>query len=107
MQWRVPLADLDYGEEEKQAVLAVLESRWLTMGAVTQEFERRFAATVGARYAVAVSNATVALHLACLALGIGPQDEVIVPHCRSWPLPTRCCTLARRCASPTSSAWTS
>jgi dTDP-4-amino-4,6-dideoxygalactose transaminase len=79
MQWRVPLADLDYGEEEKQAVLAVLESRWLTMGAVTQEFERRFAATVGARYAVAVSNATVALHLACLALGIGPQDEVIVP----------------------------
>jgi dTDP-4-amino-4,6-dideoxygalactose transaminase len=79
MNWRVPLADLDYGPAENQAVLDVLNSRWLTMGAVTQEFERQFAQSVGAKHAFGVSNATVALHLACVALGIGAGDEVIVP----------------------------
>ena len=79
MNWRVPLADLDFGEEEQRAVLNVLENRWLTMGSVTQEFEKRFAEHLGVRHAVAVSNATVALHLACLAIGVGPGDEVIVP----------------------------
>jgi len=79
VEWRVPLADLDYGIEEDEAVLNVLHSRWMTMGSVTQEFERAFASFVGARHALAVSNATVALHLACIALGIGPGDEVIVP----------------------------
>jgi len=77
--WGVPLADLDYGVEEEQAVLDVLRSRWLTMGSVTQEFEAQFAHLTGSSYAFAVSNATEALHLACLALGIGPGDEVIVP----------------------------
>ncbi|PKO15143.1 MAG: DegT/DnrJ/EryC1/StrS aminotransferase [Chloroflexi bacterium HGW-Chloroflexi-10] len=79
MEWSVPLADLDYGEAEEAAVLGVLRSKWLTMGAVTQEFEKAFAALCGAAYAISVSNATEALHLACLALGIGPGDEVIVP----------------------------
>jgi dTDP-4-amino-4,6-dideoxygalactose transaminase len=79
MNWQVPLADLDYNEDEEQAVLKVLRSRWLTMGEVTQHFEEEFAAMTGSRYALAVSNATVALHLACLALDIGPGDEVIVP----------------------------
>jgi len=79
MEWRVPLADLDYGIEEETAVLNVLRSKWLTMGAVTQEFEERFAHAVGAKHVFAVSNATEALHLACLALGIGPGDEVITP----------------------------
>ena len=79
MQWRVPLVDLAYGDEEKQAVLKVLDSHWLTMGGVTQQFEKEFARFVGAEHAVAVSNATVALHLACLAAGLGPGDEVIAP----------------------------
>jgi dTDP-4-amino-4,6-dideoxygalactose transaminase len=79
MDWRVPLSDLDYGVAEEQAVLGVLRRRWLTMGQVTQQFEQEFAAFTGARYAFAVSNATVALHMACVALGIGPGDEVIVP----------------------------
>lgn len=79
MDWRVPLADLDYGEEEEAAVVHVLRSKWLTMGAITQEFETQFARMVGVKHAVAVSNATEALHLACLALGIGPGDEVITP----------------------------
>ena len=42
MEWRVPLSDLDYGLEEEQAALDVIRRRWLTMGAVTQEFERAF-----------------------------------------------------------------
>ena len=79
MNWKVPLADLSYDEQETQAVLGVLQSRWLTMGAVTQEFETAFAGFTGAKHALAVANATVALHLACLALGVGPGDEVIVP----------------------------
>ena len=78
MNWRVPLADLDFGPEEEAAVRDVLRSRWLTMGGVTYKFEREFAEYVGVRYALAVSNGTVALHLACLGLGIGPGDEVIL-----------------------------
>ncbi|GMQ79265.1 MAG: DegT/DnrJ/EryC1/StrS aminotransferase family protein [Anaerolineae bacterium] len=79
MNWQVPLADLDYGPEEEEAVRGVLQGRWLTMGSVTQEFESEFAEFVGAKHAVAVSNCTEALHLAYLSLGIGPGDEVIVP----------------------------
>jgi dTDP-4-amino-4,6-dideoxygalactose transaminase len=79
MAWKVPLADLNYGPEEERAVIDVLRSKWLTMGAITQSFEGAFAALTDARHAIAVSNATQALHLACLALGIGPGDEVIVP----------------------------
>ena len=79
MNWKVPLADLDYGPEEEQAVLNVLKSKWLTMGEVTEQFERNFAIALNTKYAIAVSNATEALHMACLALGIGPGDEVIVP----------------------------
>lgn len=79
MEWRVPLADLDYGQEEADAVLNVLKRKWLTMGEITQDFERAFAEMHGAKYAFGVANATVALHLACLALEIQPGDEVIVP----------------------------
>jgi len=79
MHWHVPLSDLDYGEAEQQAVQDVLQSRWLTMGQQTELFESQFSDLIGARYALAVSNATAALHLACLALGIGPGDEVILP----------------------------
>jgi dTDP-4-amino-4,6-dideoxygalactose transaminase len=79
MTWTIPLADLDYGPEEDAAVLAVLHSKWLTMGGVTQAFEAEFAAHHHSPHAIAVSNATQALHLALLALDIGPGDEVIVP----------------------------
>lgn len=79
MNWRIPLSDMDLGQEESDAVLAVLQSRWLTMGAVTQQFEAAVAQYTGAKHAIAVTNATAGLHLACIALGIGPGDEVIVP----------------------------
>lgn len=79
MTWKIPLADLDYGAEEEEAVLAVLRRRWLTMGQETERFEAEFADFVGARHAIAATNGTAALHLAGLALGWAPGDEVIVP----------------------------
>lgn len=79
MNWRIPLSDIDFGAEEENAVLDVLRSRWLTMGSMTQELERAFADFVGIKHAIAVTNGTAALHLACLAVGLGPGDEAIVP----------------------------
>jgi dTDP-4-amino-4,6-dideoxygalactose transaminase len=65
------------GEEEKAAVLEVLSSGQLAQGKRVREFEERFAEWVGARYAVAVSSGTTALHVALLAHDIGAGDEVI------------------------------
>jgi dTDP-4-amino-4,6-dideoxygalactose transaminase len=79
MDWRVPLADIDFDEEEAQAAADVVRSRWLSMGAVTQQFEEEFAEFIGAPFTIAVTNATAALHMACVAAGLGPGDEVIVP----------------------------
>jgi len=73
----IPIARPIISEEEKQAVLAVLESGQLAQGEKVAEFEREFAAFCGARYAVATSSGTTALHTALLAHGIGPGDEVI------------------------------
>lgn len=77
--WRIPLADVDLGPAEEEAVLQVLRSGWLTMGQVTEQFEAEFAAMTGARHAIAVTNCTAALHLAGMALGWQPGDEVILP----------------------------
>ncbi|HEU4920299.1 MAG TPA: DegT/DnrJ/EryC1/StrS family aminotransferase [Candidatus Limnocylindrales bacterium] len=66
-------------EAEREAVLRVLDSGWLTTGERAQEFEEAIAARLGSRHAVAVNSATAALHLALEALGVGPGDEVIVP----------------------------
>jgi dTDP-4-amino-4,6-dideoxygalactose transaminase len=79
MEWKVPLSDINLGEEEIVAVERVLRSRWLTMGAVTQEFENAFAAYIGVKYAFAVASGTAALHLAYAALGLDSGDEVILP----------------------------
>jgi len=79
MAYRIPLFDLNFDEAETRAVVEVLQSRWISMGPKTAELERAFAAHRGARHAVAVSSGTAALHLALAALGIGSQDEVIVP----------------------------
>ncbi len=79
MTWKIALADIDLNQEEDEAVLSVLHSRWLTSGEVTRSFEEAFAEFVGAKHAIAVSNATVGLHLASLLVGLKPGDEVIVP----------------------------
>lgn len=77
--WRIPLSDIDFGNEELSSVEEVLKSRWLSMGRVTQDFESAFASYTGAKHALAVTNATAALHMACMAIGLKPGDEVIVP----------------------------
>ena len=64
-------------EEDIEAVVRQLRDRTLTQGAVIDEFEQAMAQYVGARYAVAASSGTAALHLACAAAGLGPGDKVI------------------------------
>jgi perosamine synthetase len=66
-------------DDERRAVLAVLESGQLAQGPRVAAFEHAFAAFCGARHALAVSSGTAALHLALLAHGVGPGDDVIVP----------------------------
>jgi UDP-4-amino-4-deoxy-L-arabinose-oxoglutarate aminotransferase len=66
-------------KQDIDAVVRVLESRWITTGAVCAELEAKIRDVTGARFAVAVSSGTAALHLALHALGIGPGDEVITP----------------------------
>ena len=75
----LPFARPSITDLERQAVLDVLDSGWLTTGPRTKEFEARFAESVGTRHAVALNSATAALHLALEGLGVGPGDEVIVP----------------------------
>ena len=79
MEWKIPLSDIDLGEEEIEAVTKVLKSKWLSMGPVTQRFEEEFANYLGIKYAFGVSSGTAALHIALKALGIKKGDEVIVP----------------------------
>ena len=79
MNYQIPLFNLNFGEEENKAVVDVLNSKWISSGPKTMELEKKFADMLGAKYALAVSNCTAALHLAVLAAGIKPGDEVIVP----------------------------
>ena len=73
----IPYGHQSITEEDIQAVVDVLRSDYLTTGPAIGEFEQKAADYVGAKYAVAVSNGTAALHIACLAAGIAPGDEVI------------------------------
>lgn len=73
----IPYGRQSIDEDDIQAVVDVLRSDYLTTGPKVAEFERTVADYVGAEYAVAVSNGTAALHIACLAAGIKPGDEVI------------------------------
>jgi dTDP-4-amino-4,6-dideoxygalactose transaminase len=72
------------GDEEVAAVADTIRSGWLTTGPRAEELERRFADYVGAAHALAVSSGTAAMHLALVALGIGPGDEVITTPI-TWP----------------------
>ncbi len=75
----LPLFDLQLQPQDFEAVAETLRSGWLTLGPRTAAFEEAFAAQLGARHAIAVSSCTAALHLAYMAAGAGPGDEVIVP----------------------------
>jgi UDP-4-amino-4,6-dideoxy-N-acetyl-beta-L-altrosamine transaminase len=72
----IPYGKQDVDEHDIQAVLEVLRSDWLTQGPEIERFEQEVARYCGARYAVAVCNATAALHIACLAAGLKPGDSL-------------------------------
>ena len=76
---RIRLGDPALGEAELAEVAAVLESGMLTTGPKVAEFEAEIARACDVRHALAVSSGTAALHLAVLALGLEPGDEVLVP----------------------------
>lgn len=73
----IPYGRQCINEEDIEAVIETLRSDYLTTGPKVQEFEKVVAEYCGAKYAVAVSNGTAALHIACIAAGIGSGDEVI------------------------------
>lgn len=75
----IPLFDLRLTDDDLRAVEDVLRSGTLQMGAHAEAFERAFAAHLGSAHVVALSSCTAALHLAFVATGVGPGDEVIVP----------------------------
>jgi dTDP-4-amino-4,6-dideoxygalactose transaminase len=77
--WKVPLSDLSVPDEMVRAVEETVTSGWWSMGPRVGEFESAFAEFMGSRHALAVANGTAALHLAFLAVGCGPGDEVVLP----------------------------
>jgi len=78
--WNVQLFKLNYDHQEVDAAMDVIESGWITMGEKTISFEESFAEFLGqGAYCTATSSGTAALHMALLAAGIGPGDEVIIP----------------------------
>jgi perosamine synthetase len=74
----IPLTRPYFDDEELEEIRDVLDSGWVSQGPKTKEFEDAFAKYVGAKYAVAVTNCTAALHLSLLGIGIEKGDEVLV-----------------------------
>jgi perosamine synthetase len=73
----IPIAKPMLGQPEADAAAATVLSGWLSQGGEVAAFEAAFAAQVGAPFACAVSNCTAALHVALMAAGVGPGDEVL------------------------------
>src|SRR3970040_867312 len=77
---RIPIAAPVIGEEEIANVMEAMRSGWISsLGAFIGQFEREFSAFCGVAHGVAVANGPTALHLALVAAGVGPGDEVLIP----------------------------
>jgi len=79
MDYKISLFDLNFDEAEERAVLDTLRSKWISTGPKTAEFESKFESMLKVKHALALSNCTVALHLALKVLDIRDGDEVICP----------------------------
>jgi len=79
-KFKIPVYQPDLSGNEKKYVNECLDTSWISSrGSFVNDFETKFSEKINVSHAASVSNGTVALHLALLALGIGPEDEVIVP----------------------------
>src|SRR4030043_175609 len=76
---KIPITKPFFGPEEMRAVQLPLESGWVVQGGFVKEFEEKFSAFTGARFSIATTSCTTALHIAVVALGLKLGDEVIVP----------------------------
>ncbi|MEA5479329.1 UDP-4-amino-4,6-dideoxy-N-acetyl-beta-L-altrosamine transaminase [Pseudanabaena galeata UHCC 0370] len=72
----IPYGRQDINQQDIDAVVEILHSDWLTQGKAVERFEQTVADYCGVKYAIAVSSATAALHIACLAIGLGKQDHL-------------------------------
>jgi len=76
---KIPVTKPYFTKDEEKEVLEVLRTGWVVQGPKVEALEKEVAKYVGAKYAVATSSCTTALHLALLLMGAGPNDEIIVP----------------------------
>lgn len=79
MEYKIPLFQLNFGEEEIQAVTDTIRSKWISTGPKCEELEKQFVDMFNVGYAVSLSNCTDTLHLACILCDIKPGDEVLCP----------------------------
>jgi dTDP-4-amino-4,6-dideoxygalactose transaminase len=79
MSYKIPLFELNFDEAEEKALIKTLRSQWISTGPKTDEFENKFSKMLNVKHSVALSNCTVALHLAMKLIGIKEGDEVICP----------------------------
>jgi len=79
MDFKIPLFELNFDEAEENAALETIRSKWISTGPKTSEFENKFSDMLNVKHSLALSNCTVALHLAFKLAGIKEDDEVICP----------------------------
>ena len=79
MSYKIPLFDLNFDQSEENAVLETIRSKWISTGPKVDAFEKRFAEMLNVQHSLALSNCTVALHLAMKLCNITDGDEVICP----------------------------
>jgi len=79
MDYKIPLFDLNFDESEERAVIETLRSKWISTGPRTLEFEKKFSSLLNIKHSIALSNCTVALHLAMILCDVKEGDEVICP----------------------------
>lgn len=79
MEYQIPLFQLNFNDDEIQAVTDTIRSKWISTGPKCEELENLFIEMMNVEYAVSLSNCTDALHLACLTCGIQQGDEVLCP----------------------------
>jgi dTDP-4-amino-4,6-dideoxygalactose transaminase len=76
---KIPITKPFFGDKERKAILEPLETGWIVQGPKVAEFEQLFSEFTGAKYAIATTSCTTALHLSLITMGIGSGDQVILP----------------------------